>query len=636
LTVPLNGELRGPDSQAVVTQVAWPYEADGYVANTGDRLVAFTVQLKEPTSDVTAFTSTGPTLSLVVDGSPQSLDTGTISNGVGSASANVTTGTGTESYVASVPSATHDVELSMTDTGYTQSFSLWSLKRAPGAPAVLYDDPTSSSVTEQLGITKTVSIRDPTLGTTPADVFITSAQLSAFNPASTDATAPPGHAYLVLTMKANLTSAEWNSANYLINITPLPGSAVTFTSATGRKFVAASSNVTQPDQSTSDDGMLDATYAFLVPSNTRGGIVSIGPATTSGQTFDNYLHSGPFDTIEIGGPVRFSVGFPKPPAAAPQPKPPWFDQPLPSTGLPSKSSAASDGLPVIAAVVLLLLLAGAILFIRRRLSPMAAPQPVAPSSPAVPEHPPTGPARAPAEASNTESTLRVEFMGPIRITPVMQPLTEFGRAFLSYLAVHDDRPRTVDDAQTALWPTVGTEADITRKTFTNHVTAVRRAVGTRHLPDNVQRNGYRLEGATTDWHRFRALAAQVERAAGTQRDQLRTSALRLVRGVPFESELSRWFQWADSEGLRTAITKAVVTVAVEAHAERVQAGDLDGAEWALRQGLLANPFELTLWACLADVIQARDDRSEVERYWRDATAALDPGAVEMLRDRVHG
>ena len=61
-TVPVDGALRGPDSQAEVTAVAWPYEADGYVANTGDRLVAFTVQLTEPTSDATGFTSTGPTL----------------------------------------------------------------------------------------------------------------------------------------------------------------------------------------------------------------------------------------------------------------------------------------------------------------------------------------------------------------------------------------------------------------------------------------------------------------------------------------------------------------------------------------------------------------------------------------------
>jgi predicted Zn-dependent protease len=68
----------------------------------------------------------------------------------------------------------------------------------------------------------------------------------------------------------------------------------------------------------------------------------------------------------------------------------------------------------------------------------------------------------------------------------------------------------------------------------------------------------------------------------------------------------------------------------------VHAGDLDGAERALRQGLRSSPAELTLWECLADVVQARGDRSDEARFWRDATAALDTGAVGLLRERVAG
>ena len=82
--------------------------------------------------------------------------------------------------------------------------------------------------------------------------------------------------------------------------------------------------------------------------------------------------------------------------------------------------------------------------------------------------------------------------------------------------------------------------------------------------------------------------------------------------------------------------RAVVALAAEVHAERVHADDLDGAEWALRQGLRSNPYELTLWGYLLDVVQARDDPGDLDRLLRDATARLDPGAVEMLRDRVHG
>jgi DNA-binding SARP family transcriptional activator len=241
-----------------------------------------------------------------------------------------------------------------------------------------------------------------------------------------------------------------------------------------------------------------------------------------------------------------------------------------------------------------------------------------------------------SDALTPEPTLRIELMGAVRLAPAGEPPSEFARALLCYLAVHDDRPRSVDDTQTALWPTVGTESDISRKTFLNYVSEVRGIVGTEHFPENARRRGYRLVDTTTDWHEFRLLVAEAGRLTGPDRHQARVSALQLVRGVPFESELSRWFQWADSEGLRTAITKAVVKVAVDAHAERVQAGDLEGAEWALRQGLKCNPLELSLWAYLADVVQARDDKSDLERFWRDAIASLDPSSVGMLRDRVRG
>ena len=49
------------------------YEADGYLANSGDRLVAFTVSLTEPSSDGGPFANAGPTLTLTVRGAPEGL-----------------------------------------------------------------------------------------------------------------------------------------------------------------------------------------------------------------------------------------------------------------------------------------------------------------------------------------------------------------------------------------------------------------------------------------------------------------------------------------------------------------------------------------------------------------------------------
>jgi hypothetical protein len=286
-------------------------------------------------------------------------------------------------------------------------------------------------------------------------------------------------------------------------------------------------------------------------------------------------------------------------------------------------------------VAVLGVVVAAILVVRRRLRPKGDPDVAEP----MPLHAPdvvVATESEPSPAARNRDILRIEFMGAVRITPLAAPPSEFARAFLCHVAVHDDRPRSVDDTQTALWPLDATETDVTRKTFLNYVSDVRRQVTVAHLPGNPKRSGYRLCNVTTDWHEFRAFEAEANRAEGEAGRVIRRQALQLVRGVPFESELSKWFQWTDSEGLRTEITKAVVRMAIDAHAERVHAGDLDGAEWALRKGLRCNPAELMLWACLADVVQARGNRNDTDRFWSDATAALDTSAVSSLRERVLG
>ena len=54
--------------------------------------------------------------------------------------------TGVDSFVASVPAHEHSVVLELTEAGFTQQFNLWTLKRLPPSPVVLYRAPTSSTV----------------------------------------------------------------------------------------------------------------------------------------------------------------------------------------------------------------------------------------------------------------------------------------------------------------------------------------------------------------------------------------------------------------------------------------------------------------------------------------------------------
>lgn len=457
--------------------------------------------------------------------------------------------------------------------------------------------------------------------------------LSAFNPDDTNAPAPARHAYLVLAMTSNTTQAELNSNSYLLNISPIPGSAVTFTSSTGRRYAATRSSVTASDPSTSDNGMLDATYAFLVPSDTIHGVVSIGPATTSGYTYTALVNSEAPESLAVGGPVRFSVGLPTPRAIEPQSDPPWFSEPVPPSGPPSSRSSGSI-LSVPVAIAVLMLALGAALLVRRRRSERGKEEVL--DAPVFTAAEPASPTtERPSEPAPLEGVLRVSVMGPIVVEPTEEPLTEFGRSLVCYLAVHADRPRTVDDVQTALWPVVGPHGDVTRKTFLNQVSSVRRAIGGGHLPGSRGAARYALVDASLDWEEFQDLVREAERFPES-RSELLARAMGLVCGVPFESEVGTSFQWADTQSVRTAITRAVTRAAVDLHGLCVQDSNLAGAEWALRQGLRCSPFEPTLWGYLADVVQALGDPGEDARFWRDATSVLDELLVSQLRSRIRG
>ena len=100
--------------------------------------------------------------------------------------------------------------------------------------------------------------------------------------------------------------------------------------------------------------------------------------------------------------------------------------------------------------------------------------------------------------------------------------------------------------------------------------------------------------------------------------------------------MSPWFNWADSEGLRTAIETSVVSMARDQARALVGLEELDGAEAALRQGLRVNPTEMILWEELGRVVLAGADPNVASRFWRDISAGLDPGSVSAIRGRLEG
>ena len=633
-TVPTDGRLRGPDAGALVTQVAWPVGADGYVSALGDRLVEFAVSVTEPTADAVGVPSP-PSLWLSIDASNHQLDTNAIENQVANSSG--TQGTGAATYLTAVPDATHDVGVSLIDAGFTQTLSLWTLKRTTPAPTVLYENPSGSTLSVPLAVSRSVPITTTRGPSSTSIVHASSAVLSAFGPGGSDTLAPPGHDYLTLQLSSGPSNQDYGDPNwgtFYSQMTPIPGSAITFTTKNGRRYVAERSdpiNQTNNPDAPSDDGMVDAIYSFLIPSRATGGIVSIGPATTTGVPYVGFVGSG-LVTLHVGGPVRLSIGLPRASAPAVQRQPPWVDEPVPPSGAPD-ASGAEPGLPVGAAIGVLVGVALVALLVRRRTRARRdghlRPDDAEPTSRPVPATCEDLPAPA------HRGVLRIEVLGPVRIAPLKGALNEFSRAFLCYLALHADRPRSAGEVQTALWPDDEDVRDVTHKTFLNHVSRARQAVGRAHLPSSSGTARYALIDACTDWQEFRSLVVAAASNADARVDHWKC-ALTLVRGVPFESEVARSFQWTDTEALRSEMTRSVVRVAIDLHAHCVQTRDLDGAEWALRQGLRSNPVEFALWECMADVVQARGDPSDAQRFWRDATAVLDEAAVEALHARVLG
>ena len=56
------------------------------------------------------------------------------------------------------------------------------------------------------------------------------------------------------------------------------------------------------------------------------------------------------------------------------------------------------------------------------------------------------------------------------------------RAIVAYLAMHIERPLTLDEIQNAIWPLTEKGNDIKRPAMRNYMANARKAVGDRYLP----------------------------------------------------------------------------------------------------------------------------------------------------------
>ncbi|MFF9870118.1 LysM peptidoglycan-binding domain-containing protein [Streptomyces sp. NPDC013953] len=224
-----------------------------------------------------------------------------------------------------------------------------------------------------------------------------------------------------------------------------------------------------------------------------------------------------------------------------------------------------------------------------------APAPEADTKPAPPtplaaDSAPAGQPELAAEASS-DAGPAVLLLGPISIEGASGRIDSSRRSvgieLVAFLALNPGVDHHgIDDA---LWP-----GRLVNKQMRNAVISRTRswlgkdADGNAYLP-RVQDTGdsrYRLGPAVTcDWTRFQRFARTGLARHDEDGDLALRRALALVRGRPFTGIDPQRYAWA--EPVIQEMISAIVDVAYELSTRRREAGDIPGALWAGRRGLLA-------------------------------------------------
>ncbi len=197
-------------------------------------------------------------------------------------------------------------------------------------------------------------------------------------------------------------------------------------------------------------------------------------------------------------------------------------------------------------------------------------------------------------------------------------------ALATYLALHDGHHLSADQIALGMWPLGRPRGEMSRKTVHNNLSALRGWVGAEHLPDAAVAGGYLLEGIDSDWATFQRLVREADTVDAEAARDLRTEALGLVRGRPFDGLTGDGYDWIEAEGLLGTVTKAIVTCAIRLGTDLVEAGEYAAAEEAVRAGLLGSPNEYALFELGARAARAGEGAAPSSAGWPRPVAASTP------------
>jgi len=628
---PADGRLRGEDFAATVTGVSWPAQATSggktTLAPPGHRYVVFSLSLSEDTSAVTPDGSDpAVTAAVRAGGTSIPIDLTTIDNGVGGAQSPSGWTTGTGNFTVTVPNDTHAVNLVLSQSPFSQSLNLWTLRRVPPAPFVLYRDPSGPTLSGTASTPATLALSNPSDGfSDTAAVSVQSATLSYFPPAGVNAALTSSEAVLVVVLDGeypdnpnDLTS----SGHYLGSQAPLPGSMLSFTPAGGPPVSATMSDAGNTNgKGKADDGLFDATYSFVVPATLTTGTLTINSGPFTGTEFTLFTAESGNTTVDVSAPASLTVDFPAVPATTTQKTPPWVGQPLPPTASasgPVSTTSGGGGFPIWLAVVLLAALAaGIVLFERwlRRRRQALAPVGVTPQTTAAavigadmtPARSTDEPLLAdrPIEAPLTDAAVAgtavpalpedgpmVLVVGPPGARGLRQePDRRIVIEILAWMVFHNDHTHNADEILVGVYPTEGTRREVNRETFFTYLSKVRQCIAPEHLPEATTAGGYRLIGVTSDWELFEALSGRADATEAPEAIKLRTEALSLVRGAPFQGVPRGHYQWAFDEHLNSLMTSRIVTCALRLANDLFDLGHYAAVDEAVQAGLRADAMD---------------------------------------------
>ena len=241
----------------------------------------------------------------------------------------------------------------------------------------------------------------------------------------------------------------------------------------------------------------------------------------------------------------------------------------------------------------------------------------------------------------THGDVRVQLL---RVDPQIQGLAEAFTPTLrrrciemvAYLALHRAEPVTGERLRTRVLSHANVDAS--SRTLANTASAVRRSLGAdeagSRLHPVTSLGLYTTHGVTSDVENFHALIRSARNLAAEDAAVLAREALQLVHGEPLASAL-RGFEWFLVEGSFAQLQRDGEWAALLVHHEAMLEEHYELAFWALRQGLLVDPYSDALTEALSRVPRLREFGGD--RAGRAKDQAVSPGhavAVGWSFDRL--